>query len=140
LLPRRAFVNNHHAGLLFYVSADSAYLAFNAGTEFRGIHRAHEGGIRIVELLHHSLDCAIRRLIGVHFVVAEVIALNNGWTGAEIEAICREAGLQAIKRHYRSGDKESTFSVTKNDFDVAFATVMSNSGRTPLEHKKEMKK
>jgi transitional endoplasmic reticulum ATPase len=70
----------------------------------------------------------------------EYIEKSDGWTGAEIEAICREAGLQAIKRHYRSGDKESTFSVTKNDFDVAFATVMSNSGRTPLEHKKEMKK
>jgi transitional endoplasmic reticulum ATPase len=56
------------------------------------------------------------------------------WTGADIESLCRNAGLNAIKRHYK--DKpDSYFKVTKEDFDNAFREVSRNIGKEQTEEK-----
>ncbi len=51
---------------------------------------------------------------------------SDGWTGAEIEGVVREAGMQAIKRHY-SGKSKEEFKVTKEDFDFAFENIVKSS-------------
>lgn len=60
---------------------------------------------------------------------------TDGWTGADIESVCREAGLRAIKRQYRS-DSKASFTVTAEDFDTAIETVRLNTSKTGSEKKK----
>ncbi len=51
---------------------------------------------------------------------------SEGWTGADIESFCREAGLNAIKRVYKSKDKEK-INISKEDFDLSFKSVRTRS-------------
>ncbi len=51
----------------------------------------------------------------------EFIKKTQGWTGAEIEAICRNAGINAIKRTYSKKSKE--LKISKQDFDEAIEEV-----------------
>lgn len=53
---------------------------------------------------------------------------TDNWTGAEIESLCRNAGMNAIKRHYKGGSKEK-FKIEKNDFDQALETVSKSIGK-----------
>ena len=54
---------------------------------------------------------------------------SEGWTGADIEAVCRNAGISAIKRNYKEKDL-SKVKITVNDFDEAFKTI-SNQKEVP---------
>lgn len=64
---------------------------------------------------------------------------TNNFTGADILAICREAGLLAIKRVYKEKNKE--LKITKEDFDKALENI-SKSIKKPIsgKEKKEDKK
>jgi len=59
---------------------------------------------------------------------------THDWNGAEIEAICRNAGIIAIKRVYKSKAKEK-LSIKKEDFDSAIKDVSKSIGKS-LEEKK----
>ena len=59
------------------------------------------------------------------------IILTEGLTGADIEEICRNAGINAIKRVYKS-DKKEKLTITKRDFDDALEEVLKSLGR-PLK-------
>ena len=62
--------------------------------------------------------------------------MTEGWTGADIEALTREAGLHAIKRAYKE-DKVENLKISKEDFDHAFTSVSKSLGK---EIKKEAEK
>ena len=74
-------------------------------------------------------------------VIEDYVKKTSGWTGAEIESIAREAGINAIKRFYLASEK-GKMSITKNDFDLAFETVRKNSrkGGENLSEVEEMMK
>ncbi len=54
---------------------------------------------------------------------------SDGWTGADIEMICRTAGMNAIKRYYKSTNKKVILKISKDDFDEAFKSVSENKGK-----------
>jgi len=64
---------------------------------------------------------------------------TEDWTGADIEALCRNAGINAIKRHYRSKKKEE-FKVEKQDFDRALEIVSKSTGKEIKKQRKKDKK
>jgi transitional endoplasmic reticulum ATPase len=47
---------------------------------------------------------------------------SEGWTGADIEAVCRNAGINSIKRNYKEEDLKKV-SITKEDFERAYETI-----------------
>ncbi len=53
--------------------------------------------------------------------IKELAKKTDNWTGAEIEAVCREAGLQAM-REYKSG-KIKNKKVAKKHFDFALSQI-----------------
>jgi transitional endoplasmic reticulum ATPase len=61
---------------------------------------------------------------------------TEGWTGADLEFLCRNAGINAIKRHYKGLKKES-FKILKEDFEMAFESVSESIGK---KEKKEIEK
>ncbi len=66
----------------------------------------------------------------------------KGWNGAEIESICRNAGINAIKRQSKLEDLKE-FKILKKDFDKALETVAKSSGKelkTKQQHKDKVKK
>ncbi len=70
--------------------------------------------------------------------IEDYIEKTNEWTGADIESVCRNAGLNAIKRHYK--DKtEKEFMITKDDFDQSLKDVSKNIGKeiSEEENKKD---
>ena len=66
----------------------------------------------------------------------EYVSKTEGWTGAEIEAISREAGVIAIKRAYKQKDKIS-IKVTKDDFEKALVSVSKSTGKQIKEENKK---
>ena len=48
---------------------------------------------------------------------------TEGLTGADIAAITRKAGLNAIKRYYKGNESKTDLIITKEDFDVALKSV-----------------
>jgi len=61
----------------------------------------------------------------------ELIKLTEGYVGADIESLCREAAMSALRR-----DVEAK-SVTRKDFDLALTRVKSSvSGETAKRYKK----
>ncbi len=55
---------------------------------------------------------------------------TDGWSGAEIEAICKNAGLIAIKRCYRAvKSKEEVIKITNDDFERAVEIVANSLGK-----------
>ncbi|MFB6246521.1 MAG: CDC48 family AAA ATPase [Candidatus Pacearchaeota archaeon] len=57
---------------------------------------------------------------------------TEGWTGADIQAVCRNAGIYAIKRIYtkdKDKAKEDGLTITKEDFDNAMREVADSSER-----------
>ena len=74
--------------------------------------------------------------------IQELIDITEDCTGADIEAICREAGMHAIKRTYltkkednkdkKDMDKDTSqikLTITKADFDSAVKSVFKSTGR-----------
>ena len=70
--------------------------------------------------------------------VKELVEKTDGWNGADIESICREAGVSAIKRAYKDKSK-AELKITKEDFDKALEDV-SRSTRKPISGKKTEEK
>jgi transitional endoplasmic reticulum ATPase len=68
----------------------------------------------------------------------EYVGKTSGWTGADIEAVCRNAGINAIKRYYKSKKSKESLSVIKEDFDNALESV-SKSSEKPIEKRKPKK-
>ena len=57
---------------------------------------------------------------------------TEGWTGADIEAVVRFAGINSIKRNYKIQDDKKLI-VTKSDFDFALKEVQKNKTGTSDE-------
>ncbi len=74
--------------------------------------------------------------------ISDYVSKTEEWTGAEIEAVCRNAGVNAIKRVYSSKEKEKGFKITKSDFDNALKEVADTSDKkiSGQKKKKEDKK
>ncbi len=64
---------------------------------------------------------------------------TNLWTGAEIEAVCRNAGINAIKRVYKSKKKEKLI-IKKEDFDRGLEEVSKNINKSIETDKEKNKK
>lgn len=62
--------------------------------------------------------------------LTEYIDKTEGWSGADIEALFRNAGINAIKRHYKKGDKKKDLKVSKEDFEYAFSEVSKSLVKT----------
>ncbi|MEA3414014.1 MAG: CDC48 family AAA ATPase [Nanoarchaeota archaeon] len=58
----------------------------------------------------------------------EISQNSEGWTGADIEAICRNAGINAIKRNYLLKDMKK-LKITKKDFDNSFEELIKQIGK-----------
>ncbi|MBS3084529.1 CDC48 family AAA ATPase [Candidatus Pacearchaeota archaeon] len=56
---------------------------------------------------------------------------TEGWTGADIEAVIKFAGINSIKRNYNLKDLKE-LSVTKDDFNLAFKEIKKE--KDPLEN------
>ena len=54
--------------------------------------------------------------------------LTDGWTGADIESACRNAGINAIKRVYQVRTKQN-LEIKKEDFDEALKEVGKQIGK-----------
>ncbi|MBI2631911.1 CDC48 family AAA ATPase [Candidatus Pacearchaeota archaeon] len=57
---------------------------------------------------------------------------TEGWTGADLSSITREAGIIAIKRAYKGREKEII--ISRNDFDIALENVSKSIGK-PIKNK-----
>lgn len=71
------------------------------------------------------------------------IKKTDGWTGAEIESIARNAGINAIKRFYIT-KKSENLTIAKEDFDKALEDVAKSVNKDikredKIESKKEKK-
>jgi SpoVK/Ycf46/Vps4 family AAA+-type ATPase len=56
------------------------------------------------------------------------VSKTEGFTGADIEAVVREAGMQSIKRNYTAKDQE-TFEVTNDDFEYGYSEILKTTGK-----------
>jgi transitional endoplasmic reticulum ATPase len=70
---------------------------------------------------------------------------TDGWTGADIESVCRNAGMNAIKKAYKekpNKEKKEEMKITKEDFDKALGDVSKSIHKEIFagEKKKETKK
>jgi len=65
----------------------------------------------------------------------DYIKQTESWTGADIAAVCREAGMNAIKRAYKT--KKPEIIITKDDFDSALQTILKSTGKDTLIAKKK---
>jgi transitional endoplasmic reticulum ATPase len=62
----------------------------------------------------------------------EYVKKTNGYTGADIEALCRQAGLAAIKRVYSGKEKTHKILITKADFDKSFDSLQATKAKSNL--------
>jgi transitional endoplasmic reticulum ATPase len=67
----------------------------------------------------------------------EYVSKTENFTGADIESICRNAGIIAIKEHYAKKQKQP-LKITKEDFDKALESV-SKSINKPIYNKENKK-
>jgi AAA+ superfamily predicted ATPase len=74
------------------------------------------GRIEILRLYISQMACE-------HFSIEEVAEMTNGWSGAELVAICREAGLVAIKRAIATGLPAQETNISKADMLAGFMAV-----------------
>jgi transitional endoplasmic reticulum ATPase len=58
----------------------------------------------------------------------KIIEKTEKWTGADLEALTREAGMNAIKKSYKMRDL-SKFEVVQEDFDRALKSVAETTGK-----------
>ncbi len=74
--------------------------------------------------------------------LSDYINKTEGWTGAEIESIARNAGINAIKRIYLSKDKNKSekIMIRKGDFDSALEQISEQSGKKSGEQSKDIEK
>ncbi len=72
--------------------------------------------------------------------IEEYVEKTDGWSGADIEAVCRNAGINAIKRVYQKKGKKEELKIKKEDFDKALLEVSKSNGKEIKEVKKTKKK
>jgi transitional endoplasmic reticulum ATPase len=63
------------------------------------------------------------------------VARTEGWTGADIESIARNAGLNSIKRNYKLAKEKLT--INKKDFEESFKVVAKQLGKEILVEEKK---
>lgn len=68
----------------------------------------------------------------------DYVEKTEGFTGADIESICRNAGIIAIKKNYMKKNKQP-LKITKEDFDTALESV-SKSINKPIKERSEKEK
>ena len=73
------------------------------------------------------------------FEIKKILKNTGGWTGADIEALCRNAGINSIKRNYLLKDLKN-LKVTKSDFDNALKNLKEQKGEKMSSEKKFSKK
>jgi transitional endoplasmic reticulum ATPase len=69
----------------------------------------------------------------------DYISKSDGWTGADIEALARNAGINAIKRYHREG-KEKELTITKEDFEVSFKAIKESKKSDEKQELPDMEK
>ena len=69
------------------------------------------------------------------FKISEYVDKTNDWTGADVESLCRNAGVNAIKRVYQLKQKID-LTIKKQDFDNAFKEVSKQIGKEIKEEEK----
>lgn len=62
----------------------------------------------------------------------DYIKKTDNWTGADIESLCRNAGLNAIKRYYQTKKKEE-ITILKSDFDESYKLVSESIEKVFVE-------
>ncbi len=65
----------------------------------------------------------------------DYVKQTESWTGADIAAVCREAGMSAIKRAYKT--KKPEIVITKDDFDFALQSIKNSTGKESSTAKKK---
>jgi len=60
--------------------------------------------------------------------ITDYVDKTDGWNGADIEAICRNAGVNAIKRIYKNKDAKD-LQITSKDFDYGLKEVGKSCGK-----------
>ena len=80
----------------------------------------------------HTKDMPLQKDIDLEKMSKDL----EGFSGAEIEAICRNAGINAIKRNYLLKDLEK-LKITKEDFDKAYGYIVKQSGKEIKKEEKE---
>ena len=79
------------------------------------------------------LDAAVK--------VADYLERTEGWTGADIEALARKAGVRAIKRVYKSASSTEKMTITQKDFEDSLVEIALSSGKSlPLPEEKNSEK
>ncbi|MEN7982471.1 MAG: CDC48 family AAA ATPase, partial [Nanoarchaeota archaeon] len=68
--------------------------------------------------------------------IKKMVEKTDGWTGADIESIAREAGMRAIKRVYGKKDIKK-FEITKDDFDFALKNIGEQLGKGEKKEEKD---
>ena len=71
--------------------------------------------------------------------IQEYSEKTEGWTGADIEAVCRNAGINAIKRVYLI-KKQVNLTISKEDFDNALESVAKSIGKKIKDKSRESAK
>ena len=71
--------------------------------------------------------------------IKEFAEKTEGWTGADIEAVVRFAGVNAIKRNYNLKESKN-LKVTKSNFDLAFKEVGKDKEELEGSSKVDMEK
>lgn len=61
--------------------------------------------------------------------ISDYVSKTEGWTGADVEAVCRNAGISAIKRVYKNAKAGKDLKILKEDFDFALKEVSKSIGK-----------
>jgi transitional endoplasmic reticulum ATPase len=70
------------------------------------------------------------------FVLLKYLDKTESWTGAEIESLCRGAGVNAIKRHYQAKKLDKIeMKITDEDFEKSFTEIEKRFGKAIPEIK-----
>ena len=70
--------------------------------------------------------------------IMEYVDKTDNWTGADIELIARNAGINAIKAFYKTKKDAKNLVISKKDFNFALEDVAKSKGE-PLSEKAEEK-
>jgi transitional endoplasmic reticulum ATPase len=66
--------------------------------------------------------------LGKDVKILDYVNKCEGWTGADIEAVCRNAGVNAIKRYYKLKDAKSMI-ISKDEFERSLKEVEMQIGK-----------
>jgi transitional endoplasmic reticulum ATPase len=79
-----------------------------------------------------------RRRLGADVSLETIAAATGGMTGADLEALCRQASMQVIRESMEQdpGDDFATFVVERRHFEAAMADLIRTGG--VLEQKPQL--